>query len=168
MKAAKIVAFVVGGIVLLVLLVGAIALVPGVQTWAVRKAVADQPGLKLEVRDGYFDMDDVDQNARVLAQINAFRPDVLFVGMGMPRQELWIERNFAEVASGVMFSVGGAFDYEAGVVPTPPRWSGRWGLEWLFRFAAEPRRLFSRYFVEPWFLLPPALAEAWDVVSGRG
>jgi N-acetylglucosaminyldiphosphoundecaprenol N-acetyl-beta-D-mannosaminyltransferase len=45
------------------------------------------------------------------------------------------------------------------VTSTPPRWSGRLGIEWLFRFAAEPSRLFARYFIEPWSLIGPALAD---------
>jgi N-acetylglucosaminyldiphosphoundecaprenol N-acetyl-beta-D-mannosaminyltransferase len=44
-------------------------------------------------------------------------------------------------------------DYIAGEVPTPPRWSGRLGLEWAFRLVHEPKRLFSRYMVEPWYIL---------------
>ena len=59
----------------------------------------------------------------------------------------------------MIFSIGGALAYEAGVVATPPRWTGRLGLEWLWRFATEPRRLFARYFVEPWALLPLALRD---------
>ncbi|MGZ8370355.1 MAG: WecB/TagA/CpsF family glycosyltransferase, partial [Caulobacteraceae bacterium] len=58
-----------------------------------------------------------------------------------------------------VFTVGAAFDYEAGAVPTPPRWTGRLGVEWLARFLVEPRRLFTRYFVEPWSLIGPALGD---------
>jgi N-acetylglucosaminyldiphosphoundecaprenol N-acetyl-beta-D-mannosaminyltransferase len=53
----------------------------------------------------------------------------------------------------ILSSNGAALEYFAGVVPTPPRWSGRCGLEWLFRLVHEPRRLFSRYFIEPWYVL---------------
>lgn len=123
------------------------------------------PGAQIAVRDGFFDMDDAAQAAEIRDTINRFRPDVLFVGMGMPRQEAWILANYEALASGVVFPVGAAFDYEAGAVPTPPRWTGRVGLEWLFRFYAEPRRLFGRYFVEPWSLIGPALGDL--VRSGR-
>ena len=74
--------------------------------------------------------------------------------MGMPRQEAWIAANYGLLETGVVFSLGAAFDYEAGVQKAAPRWSGRLGLEWLFRFAADPKRLFTRYFVEPWLLTP--------------
>jgi len=53
----------------------------------------------------------------------------------------------------ILASNGGAIDYSAGLVPTPPRWAGRLGLEWAFRLTSEPRRLVRRYFVEPWYLL---------------
>jgi len=117
------------------------------------------PSVQLEVRDGYFDMEDPVADAGVLAEVRAARPDVLFVGMGMPRQERWIARHHRRLGPCVTFSVGAAFDYEAGVVATPPRWTGRIGLEWLYRFATEPKRLFTRYFIEPWSLIGPALGD---------
>ncbi|MFV2044186.1 MAG: WecB/TagA/CpsF family glycosyltransferase, partial [Anaerolineales bacterium] len=54
------------------------------------------------------------------------------------------------------------FDYVAGANPTPPRWMGQVGIEWLYRLLSEPRRLGKRYLVEPWFLLQPAMG---DVIS---
>ncbi len=90
----------------------------------------------------------------MLERINAYAPALLMVGMGMPRQELWTHENFPRLKADVILSsVGAAFDYVAGAVPTPPRWSGRLGLEWAFRLAHNPARLFSRYFVEPWYIL---------------
>lgn len=104
-------------------------------------------------------MDNAAEAAAVTDAISAARPDVLLVGMGMPRQERWVARFRDRLPPCVILTVGAAFDYEAGVTPTPPRWSGRLGVEWLFRFAAEPRRLFFRYFIEPWSLIGPALAD---------
>jgi N-acetylglucosaminyldiphosphoundecaprenol N-acetyl-beta-D-mannosaminyltransferase len=75
------------------------------------------------------------------------------VGMGMPRQELWIEANLDAIQAKIILATGAVLDYVAGVIPTPPRWSGPLGLEWAFRLAAEPRRLASRYLIEPWTLL---------------
>ena len=95
----------------------------------------------------------------MFGQIAAWRPDVLFVGMGMPREEQWIARHYRHLPPCVVFPVGAAFDYEAGAVPTPPRWTGRLSVEWLYRFATEPRRLFTRFFVEPCSLIGPALAD---------
>jgi N-acetylglucosaminyldiphosphoundecaprenol N-acetyl-beta-D-mannosaminyltransferase len=116
-------------------------------------------GVRISTADGFFDVGGA-ENARLIERINREAPDVIFVGMGMPRQEQWILRNYDWLKRGVVFPVGAAFDYEAGAARTPPRWTGPLGLEWLFRFAAEPRRLFARYFVEPWVLLPAFVADA--------
>jgi N-acetylglucosaminyldiphosphoundecaprenol N-acetyl-beta-D-mannosaminyltransferase len=133
---------------------------PGIAQKASHKLAQAWPNVTLGVHHGYFDTAPAAcANRKVVARIAAFAPDILFVGMGMPRQEQWINDNRSAFERGVIFSVGAAFDYEAGVTPTPPRWSGRVGLEWLFRFAAEPSRLFSRYFIEPWSLIGPALAD---------
>jgi len=131
---------------------------PGVAARAAEAIRGRWPGVILEVRDGWFDPAGAD-NASVVEAVRGFRPEVLFVGMGMPRQERWLLDNLDALGPCVAFPVGGAFDYEAGVVPTPPRWTGRLGVEWLARFLAEPRRLFVRYFVEPWTLIPAALGD---------
>jgi N-acetylglucosaminyldiphosphoundecaprenol N-acetyl-beta-D-mannosaminyltransferase len=89
---------------------------------------------------------------------------VLIVGMGMPRQQHWTLDNAERLAVNVVSTCGAALDYVAGAIPTPPRWAGRAGLEWACRLAAEPRRLASRYLVEPWGLAPcvlQALARRW-------
>lgn len=113
------------------------------------------PALQIEVSDGYFDARrDSDENEALVARINAYRPDLLMVGMGMPRQEFWTQENFARLQAHVILSSNGAaFEYVAGAVPTPPRWAGRMGLEWVFRLVNEPRRLFARYLIEPWYIL---------------
>lgn len=110
------------------------------------------PGLKIDVAHGYFDPAG-QENERVLEQIGAFAPNILMVGMGMPRQEHWIVDNVDRLGPMVVLPCGAAVDYIAGEVPTPPRWAGRCGLEWLYRLLAEPGRMWKRYLVEPWFLL---------------
>jgi N-acetylglucosaminyldiphosphoundecaprenol N-acetyl-beta-D-mannosaminyltransferase len=133
---------------------------PGVAD-AARAAILERwPKVSLASRHGYFDTTARGpENRAVLAQIAAFDPDILFVGMGMPRQELWIADNRAELGRAVVFSIGAAFDYEAGAQQAAPRWMGQAGIEWLFRLAVQPRRLGSRYLVEPWRLLPAAMAD---------
>lgn len=133
---------------------------PGVPDKAQRRLAARYPGAVIDVRHGYFDAAEGSaENEAVLRQIAAFRPDILFVGMGMPRQELWILRNFERLPPCVLFSVGAAFDYEAGVQRPAPRWVGRAGLEWAFRLATSPRRLARRYCIEPWHLIGPAMQD---------
>lgn len=116
------------------------------------------PEAQLAVRHGYFDMSGP-ENTAVLADIAAKRPDILLVGMGMPRQELWILNNLEALPDCAILPVGGAFDYEAGATYTPPRWAGQFGIEWLVRFFHDPKRLFQRYFLEPWVLIPEALKD---------
>jgi N-acetylglucosaminyldiphosphoundecaprenol N-acetyl-beta-D-mannosaminyltransferase len=93
------------------------------------------------------------ENEAVLAQINAYQPHILLVGMGMPLQEHWLIDMFDRIDANVLMNVGAIMDYFAGEIPTPPRWMGRVGLEWLYRLGSEPRRLWQRYLVEPWLLL---------------
>ena len=127
---------------------------PGVAATAAGNIQAARPDVTIAVRDGYFDMTPGSAEAEgVLAEINAFKPDVLMVGMGMPRQELWIQRAYDRLHPCVVMPVGAAFDYEAGVQRAAPRWMGKAGVEWLFRLVVDPRRLFHRYCVEPWRLL---------------
>lgn len=118
------------------------------------------PGVNLAERNGYFDIDPQSAESVALrADIAAFDPDVILVGMGMPRQEAWIAANRPLIGRGVFFPVGAAFDYEAGVQSAAPRWTGRLGIEWLYRLLSQPRRLAFRYLVEPWFLAPAAFAD---------
>jgi N-acetylglucosaminyldiphosphoundecaprenol N-acetyl-beta-D-mannosaminyltransferase len=131
---------------------------PGVGEKAVAAISERHPALKLSTRNGFFDLTGP-ENDSVLSAINRQRPDILLVGMGMPRQEVWIEANRENLPPCVVMPIGGALAYEAGAVATPPRWTGRLGLEWLWRFATEPDRLFHRYFVEPWALAPYAFAD---------
>ncbi|HEX8233419.1 MAG TPA: WecB/TagA/CpsF family glycosyltransferase [Caulobacteraceae bacterium] len=140
---------------------------PGVAAKGAAAVRERQPGVRIEVSDGYFDAapGSADNCAR-LERIAAFGTQVLLVGMGMPRQEQWILDHAGALAGYVVLPVGAAFDYEAGAAPTPPRWMGAVGLEWAFRFASEPRRLFTRYFLEPWSLIPAAAHDIRAACAG--
>jgi N-acetylglucosaminyldiphosphoundecaprenol N-acetyl-beta-D-mannosaminyltransferase len=80
-------------------------------------------------------------------------PDILLVALGAPKQEKWIAAHKDELGVPVSVGVGGSFEMAAGIRRRAPRWLQRSGLEWLYRFAQEPRRLFQRYFVDnlPYF-----------------
>jgi N-acetylglucosaminyldiphosphoundecaprenol N-acetyl-beta-D-mannosaminyltransferase len=75
------------------------------------------------------------------------------VGLGTPKQERWMAAHLGQVAATVMVGVGAAFDFLSGRKPQAPRWMQRSGLEWLFRFATEPRRLWPRYRQYPLFVI---------------
>jgi N-acetylglucosaminyldiphosphoundecaprenol N-acetyl-beta-D-mannosaminyltransferase len=79
--------------------------------------------------------------------INAAKPDVVWVGMTAPKQELWVERNRDRLEVPVIASVGAVFDFFAGTYPRAPSWMCRLGIEWLFRLLREPRRMWRRNFI---------------------
>jgi N-acetylglucosaminyldiphosphoundecaprenol N-acetyl-beta-D-mannosaminyltransferase len=86
-------------------------------------------------------------------QINAAKPDVLWVGIGVPKQEKWMARMRDRVDVPVMCGVGAAFDFHAGRISQAPRWMQERGLEWTYRIVQEPRRLLPRYvYYNPRFL----------------
>lgn len=133
---------------------------PGVAEQAVKILQEKFPNLQVATAHGYFDAcPDSQENKAVLEAINAYQPHVLMVGMSMPRQENWILDNLEQLSTNIILPSGAALDYVAGAIPTPPRWAGQFGLEWLFRLMAEPRRLGERYLIEPWFLVRVFLME---------
>ena len=81
----------------------------------------------------------------IIAQINAAEPDYVWVGLGTPKQDLWLAANRARLHAPVLLAVGAAFDFLAGRRRRAPRWMQRSGMEWIYRLATEPRRLGSRY-----------------------
>jgi N-acetylglucosaminyldiphosphoundecaprenol N-acetyl-beta-D-mannosaminyltransferase len=87
-------------------------------------------------------------SAGIVARINAVRPDILWVGLGAGKQDLWIAENLSRLNVRVAIGVGAAFDMYGGQTGRAPLWMQRSGLEWFFRFLREPRRLFRRYFIE--------------------
>lgn len=81
----------------------------------------------------------------IVERINAAKPDILFVALGNPKQELWMGRNRAKLDAGVMIGVGGTFNFIAGRVKRAPKWMQKSGLEWIYRIVQEPGRLWRRY-----------------------
>lgn len=87
-----------------------------------------------------------EENERVTREINTAAPDILFMGLGCPKQENWMAEHRENVKA-VMLGVGASFDFFAGNVRESPDWLGRLGLEWLYRLTQEPRRLWRRYLI---------------------
>lgn len=81
----------------------------------------------------------------VITEINGSRPDVVWVGIGVPKQEKWMAEMRPHLDAPVLIGVGAAFDFHAGLVSQAPSWMQELGLEWAFRLAQEPRRLWRRY-----------------------
>jgi N-acetylglucosaminyldiphosphoundecaprenol N-acetyl-beta-D-mannosaminyltransferase len=101
------------------------------------------PGLDVRgCADGYFDSDEAPARARAVAASGA---GLLFVAMGVPRQEQFIEEQWEHLGARVVIGVGGSFDVTAGLRKRAPIFIQRAGLEWAYRVAQEPRRLFKRY-----------------------
>jgi N-acetylglucosaminyldiphosphoundecaprenol N-acetyl-beta-D-mannosaminyltransferase len=105
------------------------------------------PSWTVEGIDGYVD-DEV-----AISRINAFKPDLVLIGLGMPLQERFLLHNSAHLPDATYATVGGAIDYLAGATNLAPRWVGRLGLELAWRLIYEPKRLAHRYLVEPILLL---------------
>lgn len=109
------------------------------------------PNLQISGRDGYFDAGpDSAENLALVDSINAYRTNLLIVGMGMGRQENWIVDNIDRLEANCIATSGACIEYFAGAVPTPPRWTGQLGLEWAYRLCTNPKRFAWRYLIEPW------------------
>jgi N-acetylglucosaminyldiphosphoundecaprenol N-acetyl-beta-D-mannosaminyltransferase len=99
----------------------------------------------------------------LLEEINRAQPDIVWVALGTPKQERWMARCRPALAAPILVGVGAAFGLMSGALPQAPRWMQRSGLEWLYRLAVEPRRLWRRYLLNiPRFVLgvvrrPPRL-----------
>lgn len=88
-----------------------------------------------------------EDNQAMYAAINSFSPDVVFVGMTAPKQEIWIHENVQFIHTKIICGIGAVFDFYAETKKRPPRWMIHCGLEWLGRLIAEPKRLWKRYLV---------------------
>ena len=106
----------------------------GVESCGLRVAGIDPAFVKLD-----------EPQPEIVERINAAKPDILFVALGNPKQELWMGRNKAKLDVGAMIGVGGTFNFLAGRVKRAPRWMQKSGLEWVYRIVQEPGRLWRRY-----------------------
>ena len=101
---------------------------------------------------GFFDLDSP-HNERVIEHILDHAPQIVLVGMGTPKQELWVDRFADRLGGAVVWTVGALFDYVSGHTPRAPHWLADNGLEWIFRLAIEPQRMWRRYLIgNPAFL----------------
>lgn len=108
------------------------------------------------------------EEAEVAARIDAARADIVWVGIGTPKQDFWIHQFRSRLEAPVLIPVGAAFNFHAGAVRQAPVWMRRSGLEWLFRLIMEPRRLWKRYLIgNPRFACLAATQWVADALHGR-
>jgi N-acetylglucosaminyldiphosphoundecaprenol N-acetyl-beta-D-mannosaminyltransferase len=86
-----------------------------------------------------------EEREAIVRLINAAEPDIVWVGLSTPKQERWMAAQLGRLTAPVLIGVGAAFDFHAGLKRQAPAWMQQSGLEWLFRLATEPRRLWRRY-----------------------
>ncbi len=116
---------------------------PGVAEKAALKAQSLVPDLEIGgIRDGFFK---TAEEAHIIETINASDADIVLVALGVPRQDVWVARNRHRLTARVVFGVGAQFDFWSGRVSRAPMILRKSGLEWVWRLAIEPRRMFKRY-----------------------
>lgn len=132
---------------------------PGTAERAAGRLRAELPDLRIAgTRDGYRG---ADADAAAVAEINASGADILLVAMGVPLQELWIDRHAGMLAPRLVLGVGALLDFLSGQVPRAPLTLRRMRIEWAWRLIIEPRRLWRRYLVGNPGFLARAIAYAW-------
>ncbi len=120
----------------------------------VQRLLVDFPGLLVAgVFSPPFRKMDENETIAMVEQINESRADIVWVGLGSPKQEFWMAEFRARLQPPVLIGVGAAFDFLSGAKPQAPKWMQRIGMEWLFRLATEPRRLWRRYAGYPLFVV---------------
>lgn len=122
----------------------------GVADTAARNLMKKYPGLNIVGTYSppfVFEKNEQEMN-KIKTQIQDVHPDILIVGLGCPKQEKFMYYHCKELGVPISFGLGASIDFEAGNIKRAPKWMSNHGLEWLYRFSKEPKRLFKRYFVD--------------------
>ena len=132
---------------------------PGVAEELARIAVTRNPGLIVAgTATPPFGPLSLEEDAALTRRVADAAPDIVWVGLSTPKQELWMADHRQSLPGAVLIGVGAVFDFYIGAVRRAPLWASNAGLEWLFRLASEPRRLWRRYLIlAPRFVLRVAL-----------
>jgi N-acetylglucosaminyldiphosphoundecaprenol N-acetyl-beta-D-mannosaminyltransferase len=126
---------------------------PGVVERLIAKMITKHPDLKIAGTLSPIVGEHGESPSDVVDVINTAQPDIVWVGLGSPKQEYWMAAHRDKLNAPVLVGVGAAFDFLSGTKPQAPAWVQRAGLEWLFRLLTEPRRLWRRYAGYPLFVL---------------
>lgn len=106
-----------------------------------------------------------EENEKIINLINEKKPNVLWVSLTAPKQDYWIYENLHRLNVNIAIGVGGAFEVTAGLIKRAPKWMQENGLEWLFRFLQEPKRLFRRYFIEAPVFIPLIILQKFGLLK---
>jgi N-acetylglucosaminyldiphosphoundecaprenol N-acetyl-beta-D-mannosaminyltransferase len=147
----------------------------GAAVEAAERMVRAKPGLQVAgvLEPAFAPLEEMDTE-EILRCLDESCPDIVLVALGHPKQDKWISRNRAALPASVIIGVGGTFDIIAQRKRRAPRWMQQVGLEWLFRFLQEPRRLGGRYLGDAWVLVAVLVPRTlWqrlrqDSRAGRG
>jgi N-acetylglucosaminyldiphosphoundecaprenol N-acetyl-beta-D-mannosaminyltransferase len=142
---------------------------PGVAAKAARNLEKRYPGLNVVgTYSPPFDFfNDFSENQHIEEMIRAARPDILFVGLGAPKQEKWMHRRLHKLQVPVCVGIGASFEYVAGATRRAPQWMQKKGLEWLFRVLVHPGRYWKRYLVDDIKFFPLVLTQRLGVLAEK-
>ena len=111
-------------------------------------AALEYPNVKIATHSPPFKPQFTTQDTqKMLDAVNTFGPEVLFIGMTAPKQEIWAHQNFKKIQAKRVVSIGAVFDFYAKTVKRAPQWMIFFGLEWLYRLLKEPKRMWKRYLI---------------------
>ena len=138
---------------------------PGVAEKAIAKLQKEFPNLQIA---GHYSPPfgfekNPEENRRIVSMINESRTDILFVALGAPKQEKWIDAHLKELNIKVGLCIGAGLDFIAGAVTRAPEWMRKTGLEWFWRLMSDPGRLWKRYLIEDMLFIKIFLAEWWRI-----
>jgi N-acetylglucosaminyldiphosphoundecaprenol N-acetyl-beta-D-mannosaminyltransferase len=138
---------------------------PGVAEKLVGELYLKYPGLSVVgIQCPPFRQLTPEEDEQACAEIRSTQPDLIWVCLGTPKQEIWMSEHQGKCGGAIMLGVGAAFDFHAHLVRRAPRWMQSAGLEWAFRLLTEPKRLWRRYLV-----MAPAFAAlaTWEAIQRR-
>lgn len=103
-----------------------------------------------------------EENRKMVEMINKVKPNIVWVSLTAPKQDYWIYEHLSKLDTNIAIGVGGAFEVSAGLIKRAPVFMQKLGLEWFFRFASEPKRLFRRYFIEAPVIFPMVIKQRFQ------
>ena len=106
-----------------------------------------------------------EENQKMVHAVNVSNADIVLVSLTAPKQDIWIAKNRSALNPAVYIGIGGAFEVMAGLAKRSPVWMQNVGLEWLYRFIQEPKRLFRRYFVEAPVFIPLVIKQKFGLLK---